>query len=65
MHPDPAFQVKPDPDTADPIRIQGFHDQKLKKKNTVQQKLFFYLSLIKNCNLLVSELQEKPSALKK
>jgi hypothetical protein len=28
---DPAFQVNPNPDT-DPIRIQGFDDQKLKKK---------------------------------
>jgi hypothetical protein len=26
---DPGFQVNPDPD---PIRIQGFDDQKLKKK---------------------------------
>jgi hypothetical protein len=32
MDPDPAFQLNPDPDT-DPIRIQGFDDQKLKKKN--------------------------------
>jgi hypothetical protein len=32
---DPAFQVNPDPDT-DPIRIQVFDDQKLKKK--IQQK---------------------------
>jgi hypothetical protein len=53
----PTFQVnlKPDPD---PIRIQGFNDQKLKKKNTVEN--FFLLSLIKNCNLLMSKLQEKP-----
>jgi hypothetical protein len=31
----PAFQVnlKPDPD---PIRIQGFNEQKLKKKNRVE-----------------------------
>jgi hypothetical protein len=36
---DPAFQVNPDPDTdpntdtdSDPIQIQGFNEQKLKKK---------------------------------
>jgi hypothetical protein len=34
--------------------IQGFDDQKLKEKST---------DLIKNCNLLMSKLQEKPSAL--
>ncbi len=45
---DPAFQVNPDPDL---IRIQGFDDQKLKKKTT---------DLIKNCNLLMSKLQKKP-----
>jgi hypothetical protein len=50
---DPAFQVNPDPD---PIRIQGLDDQKLKKK---------YTDLIKSCNLLMSKLQEKPSALKR
>jgi hypothetical protein len=33
----------------DPIRIQGFNDQKLKKK--LQLKIFVYLFLIKNCNL--------------
>ncbi len=49
---DPAFQVNPDPDL---IRIQGFNDQKLKKKST---------DLIKNCNLLMSKLQEKPASLK-
>ncbi len=37
--PDPAFQVNPDPD---PIRIQGFDDQKLKEKNTAE-----------TCNLLI------------
>jgi hypothetical protein len=31
---DPAFQVNPDPD---PIRIQGFDDHKLKKKNTAEK----------------------------
>jgi hypothetical protein len=39
MDPDPAFQLNPDPDT-DPIRIQGFDDQKLKKKK-IQMKIFF------------------------
>ncbi len=34
--PDPAFKLKPDPDL---IRIQGFDDQKLKKK--IKQKIFF------------------------
>ncbi len=33
---DPAFQVNPDPD---PIRIQGFDDQKMKKKN-INEKIF-------------------------
>jgi hypothetical protein len=33
VYPDPAFQVNPDPDTdPNPIRIQGFDDQKFKKK---------------------------------
>jgi hypothetical protein len=38
--PDPAFQVNPDtePDP-DPVRIQGFDDQKLKKK--IQLKFFY------------------------
>jgi hypothetical protein len=59
--PDPVSKVNPDTDT-DPFRIQGFGDQKLKKKKigTVQQKIF----LIKNCNLLMSKLQEKHSAFK-
>jgi hypothetical protein len=35
---DPAFKVNPD---QDPIRIQGFYDQKLKKKNTAEH--FFHL----------------------
>jgi hypothetical protein len=33
LYPDPAFQVNPDTDP-DLIRIQGYDDQKLKKKNT-------------------------------
>jgi hypothetical protein len=48
------------------IRIQGFDDQKLKKKNT--DEIFNFLFLIKNYNLLItrppyrtSKLQEKPS----
>ncbi len=36
--PDPAFQVNPDTDP-DPICIQGFDDNKLKKK--IQMKSFF------------------------
>jgi hypothetical protein len=56
---DPAFQVNPD---SDPTRIQGFDDQKLKKENTANFKKSF---LIKNCNLLKSQLQEKPSTLKR
>ncbi len=32
-NPDPAFQVNPDP-YPDPIRVQGFDDQKQKKINT-------------------------------
>ncbi len=40
---DPAFQVNPEPDT-DPIRIQGFNDQKLKKKipQKFVKKIFFW-----------------------
>ncbi len=49
LNPDPAFEVNPDP-----IRIQGFDDQKLKD-----------LYLIKICSFLMSKLQEKPSALKR
>jgi hypothetical protein len=62
LHPD----LYPDPDTAfpgnpgpDPIRIQGFDDQKLKKKK------YLKFLLIKNCNLMMSNLQEKSSALKR
>ncbi len=58
--PDPTFQVNPDPD---PIRIQGFDDQKLKEKNTAG--IFLYLFCIKNSSLLMSKSKEKPSALKK
>jgi hypothetical protein len=62
--PDPAFQVNPNTDpNPDPIRIQDFDDQKLKKKNTAET--FFLFFLIKNCNLLMSKPQEKPSALKR
>jgi hypothetical protein len=59
--PDPAFQVNPNPDP-DPIQIQGFYDQRLKK---IQQKFVKYFFRIKNSNLLMSNLQEKPSALKR
>jgi hypothetical protein len=37
--PDPAFQMNPDQDS---IRIQGFYEQKLKKK---KMQLKFFLSL--------------------
>jgi hypothetical protein len=60
MDPDPAFQVNPNTDP-DPIRIQGFDDQKLKKKNTAE--IFLYL-FYQNCNLLMSKLKAKHSALK-
>ncbi len=45
--PDPAFQLNPDSDTdsdtdADPTRIQGFDDQKLKKKNTAEKLFLSY-----------------------
>ncbi len=55
--PDPEFHVNPDPD---PIRMQNFDDQKLKKKK-YRWKIFW----IKKCNLLLSMLQEKTSALKR
>jgi hypothetical protein len=55
--------MSPDPD---PIRIQGFYDQKFSKLTTEN----FFLS--KNCSftypqasIKASELQEKPSALKR
>ncbi len=44
----------------DPIRIQVFDEESEEK---IQQKFFLYLLLIKNCNLLMCTLQEKPSAL--
>jgi hypothetical protein len=34
LNPDTAFQVNPDPDTG---RIQGFDDQKLKKKKNTSE----------------------------
>jgi hypothetical protein len=53
----------------DPIRIQGFNDQKL-KKNTAEKKVNFFW--IKNYNLPIPrpplrtpKLQKKPSALKR
>ncbi len=46
--PDPAFHVNPDPD---PIRIQGFDDQKLKKKNAAHKFVIFFW--IKNYILLI------------
>jgi hypothetical protein len=60
-----------DPDTLNPdletnpdtIRIQGFDDQTLKKKK--YSRNFLKSFLIKNCTLLMSKLQEKPSSLKR
>ncbi len=52
--------LNPDPDTdsafhVSPDRIQGFDDQKLKKKIP---RNFFFISLFdQNCNLLLSKLQ--------
>jgi hypothetical protein len=45
--PDPAFRLNTDPDTdPDPNRIQGFNDQKLKKKITAEKKIkFFWIKL--------------------
>ncbi len=45
------------------IRIQGFDDQNLKVKIQLKNCLIFFL--IKNFCLLMSKLQEKPSALKR
>jgi hypothetical protein len=49
------------------IRIRsgsrGFDDQKLKKKRKLN--FFLYLFFIKNCNLLMAKLKEKPSTLKR
>jgi hypothetical protein len=43
FEPDPAFQVNPDPKTdPDPIWIQGFDDQKVKKKNTAEISFSFF-----------------------
>jgi hypothetical protein len=55
--PDPAFQVDSDPYL---IWIHGVDDHKLKKKNIAEKFLNVFC-----CNLLMSTLQEKPSALKK
>jgi hypothetical protein len=60
------FRLNTDPDP-DPIRIQGFNDQKL-KINAEKKKIFW----IKNFNLSIprppkrtSKLQKKPSGLKR
>jgi hypothetical protein len=57
--------LNPDPDTAfqENPGVQVVDDQKLKKKNAA--KIFQKSFLIKNCNLLMSKLQEKPSAPKR
>jgi hypothetical protein len=50
--PDPALQGILDLDTGpypDPIRNQGFDDQKC-KKNIAEKNVYFW---IKNCNLLI------------
>jgi hypothetical protein len=54
--------VHPDSLNPDPIRIQGFEDQKLKKRNKSENFLKSFFDK-KNCNLLMSKLKEKPSAL--
>ncbi len=59
MNPDPVFKVNPDTDP-DPIWIEGFDDQKLKKKNTDENFCWSNIA-----NLLMYKLQEKPSALKR
>jgi hypothetical protein len=58
--PDPAIQVNPDL-----IQIQGFDDQKLKKK--YRRTFFVYLVLINTVIAIyfMSKLQKKPSALKR
>jgi hypothetical protein len=55
-----------DPDmNPDPIPVQGLNFDDQKKKIIPLEKIFFFSLLIKNCNLHVSKLQEKPSALKR
>jgi hypothetical protein len=61
------FMLNTDPDL-DPIRIQGFDDQKLEKIYSLKNSIF----LIKNYNLPItrplertSKLQKKPSAFKR
>ncbi len=44
--PDQAFQVNTAPDTTDPIQIQGFDDQKQKKKITAEICYKIFLSKI-------------------
>jgi hypothetical protein len=58
--PDPSFQLNPDPDL---IRIQGFDDQKLKKK--ILQTIFLYLFYQKlQFTFVQAAVHEKSSALK-
>ncbi len=39
------MEANTDPDTdPDPIRIQGFNDQKLKKNNSWKKNLIFFLN---------------------
>jgi hypothetical protein len=53
--------VDPDSDS-DPIRIQGFDDQILKKKKTAENYFFFSYQILQ---FTIPKLQEKPSALKR
>jgi hypothetical protein len=62
---DPAFQVNPDTVSETdlhPIPIQGFDDQKPKEKHS---RKFFKIFFDQKLHLIMSKLQEKPSALKR
>jgi hypothetical protein len=57
---DPKWSSVSDPDSLIPeypIRIQGFDDQKMKKKNTDKKKEI-NIFWIKNCNLLIPYLAQ-------
>jgi hypothetical protein len=55
VDPESAFQENPDP-----IRIQGFDGQKLREKKYGRKFFLFFFD--KKLQLLMSKLQEKPSA---
>jgi hypothetical protein len=61
-NPDPAFffQVNPDP-----IRIQGFDDQKAKTKEKNSAEFFYHLFLLKNCNYLFKSYRRSLQSSKK